>query len=68
MRLRGGEPSDVPERLLHYRPADWPSAASWHEARRRWVAEHPPASLTALNQLYARGVVFPPQADPRVAA
>lgn len=68
MRLRGSEPSDLPDRLLHYEATDWPSAQAWREARRRWVAVHPPASLAALNQLYAPAVVFPPRPDPRVAA
>jgi hypothetical protein len=68
VRRRGDVADGVPERLLVYRPADWPSTAAWHEARRRWVGEHRPATLIELNALYAPGVVFPLAADPREAA
>jgi hypothetical protein len=62
---RDGRTADIPPELLAYRPADWPSAGAWWQARHAWLAEHRPASLDELNGWYGPGVVFAPTPDPR---
>jgi hypothetical protein len=64
-RRRGGGADDIPERLLRWRAADWPSPQTWWEARTAWLEEHPPASLDELNGWYADAAQWPPAPDPR---
>lgn len=66
MARRSAAADAVPQRLLVYRPQDWPSCAAWTQARRQWMAQRPPATLAELNStFYGPGVVLAPRPDPR---
>ncbi len=68
MIRRGSATGEVPEALLRYRPAQWPSGAAWHAARAEWRAAHSPRTLVELNDFYGPDVVWAPMPDPREAA
>jgi hypothetical protein len=64
VRLRGSG-DQVPERLLRYRPGDWPSPLEWSRERRAWLRRHA-RTVGDVDRLYGPDVEFPPEVDPRV--
>jgi hypothetical protein len=63
VRLRGGG-EEVSERLLRYRPGDWPDPRDWSRARREWLRRHA-RTFEDVDRLYGPDVCFPPDVDPR---